>query len=83
METAKPLLDLDAVDEELVDKMVFDSLLWCSLHGLVVGDRASNVSVFFVYLFFPNRNLWCWLDEVLLFADYRWFVFVGQLNWIQ
>ncbi|CAM8894958.1 unnamed protein product [Rhodiola kirilowii] len=31
--------DVHGIDEELVSKMVYDALVWCSLHGLVVGDR--------------------------------------------
>ncbi|KAL5770841.1 hypothetical protein ACOSP7_014995 [Xanthoceras sorbifolium] len=41
---AKPLLDLHGVDQNLVEKMAFDSLVWSSLHGLVVGDRTAQRS---------------------------------------
>lgn len=40
---SKPLVDFHGIDEELVQKMVHDALVWSSLHGLVVGDK--NVQV--------------------------------------
>ncbi|CAL1407279.1 unnamed protein product [Linum trigynum] len=36
---SKPMLDLHSLDDDLVQKMVYDALVWSSLHGLVVGDR--------------------------------------------
>ncbi|CAI0391996.1 unnamed protein product [Linum tenue] len=36
---SKPILDLHSLDDNLVQKMVYDALVWSSLHGLVVGDR--------------------------------------------
>ncbi|KAG8649689.1 hypothetical protein MANES_08G123500v8 [Manihot esculenta] len=36
---SKPLVDFHGIDEELVQKMVHDALVWSSLHGLVVGDK--------------------------------------------
>ncbi|GLT78971.1 hypothetical protein SLA2020_504860 [Shorea laevis] len=36
---AKPIIDLHGIDEKLIQKMVYDALVWSSLHGLVVGDR--------------------------------------------
>lgn len=44
--SAKPTLDFHGIDQKLVDKMVYDALVWSSLHGLVVGDRAAQVSSF-------------------------------------
>ncbi|KAK8586729.1 hypothetical protein V6N13_085754 [Hibiscus sabdariffa] len=35
----KPIVDFHGIDEDLVQKMVYDALVWTSLHGLVVGDR--------------------------------------------
>lgn len=40
---SKPLVDFHGIDEELVQKMFYDALVWSSLHGLVVGDK--NVQV--------------------------------------
>ncbi|XP_031276400.1 glutathione synthetase, chloroplastic [Pistacia vera] len=34
-----PTRDLETVDEDLVQQMVYDALVWSSLHGLVVGDK--------------------------------------------
>ena len=28
----------------LLEKLVYDALVWCSLHGLVVGDKGVQVS---------------------------------------
>jgi glutathione synthase len=39
----KPTIDIHGIDEELVQKMVYDALVWSSLHGLVVGDRSVQV----------------------------------------
>ncbi|GFY91974.1 glutathione synthetase 2 [Actinidia rufa] len=35
----KPMSDLHGIDPELLQRMVYDALVWSSLHGLVVGDR--------------------------------------------
>ncbi|KAK9215408.1 hypothetical protein WN944_007413 [Citrus x changshan-huyou] len=40
----KEALDLQSVDQDLVQKMVYDALVWSSLHGLVVGDRSVQRS---------------------------------------
>ncbi|XP_065853597.1 glutathione synthetase, chloroplastic [Euphorbia lathyris] len=39
-----PNFDLHGIDDDLVAKMVYDALVWCSLHGLVVGDRSVQRS---------------------------------------
>ncbi|WCJ43231.1 glutathione synthetase 2 [Euphorbia peplus] len=39
-----PFFDLHGIDDVLVSKMVYDALVWCSLHGLVVGDRSVRRS---------------------------------------
>ncbi|GLT67606.1 hypothetical protein SLA2020_399010 [Shorea laevis] len=36
---AKPTIDFHGIDEKLIQKMVYGALVWCSLHGLVVGDK--------------------------------------------
>ncbi|KAK1584664.1 hypothetical protein Q3G72_035007 [Acer saccharum] len=41
---ANTLLDLPGVDQDLVDKIAFDALVWSSLHGLVVGDKTAQRS---------------------------------------
>lgn len=41
----KEALDLQSVDQDLVQKMVYDALVWSSLHGLVVGDRSVQVKL--------------------------------------
>lgn len=40
----RPLLDFRGIDQELVEKIVYDALVWSSLHGLVVGDKSVQVS---------------------------------------
>ncbi|KAK4435934.1 Glutathione synthetase, chloroplastic [Sesamum alatum] len=42
--TQKSVFDPHGVDPNLVRKMEYDALVWSSLHGLVVGDRASQTS---------------------------------------
>ncbi|CAI0391999.1 unnamed protein product [Linum tenue] len=42
---SKPILDLHSLDDNLVQKMVYDALVWSSLHGLVVGDRNVQLIV--------------------------------------
>ncbi|XP_015570610.2 glutathione synthetase, chloroplastic [Ricinus communis] len=37
--STEPIIDFHGIDDELVQKMVYDALVWCSLHGLVVGDK--------------------------------------------
>lgn len=39
-----PTRDLETVDEDLVQQMIYDALVWSSLHGLVVGDKNVQVS---------------------------------------
>ncbi|KAL6323981.1 hypothetical protein AAG906_006252 [Vitis piasezkii] len=35
----RPMYDFHGIDEALLQRMVYDALVWSSLHGLVVGDR--------------------------------------------
>ncbi|GMP82146.1 hypothetical protein CsSME_00036595 [Camellia sinensis var. sinensis] len=35
----KPISDLHCFALELIQRLVYDSLVWSSLHGLVVGDK--------------------------------------------
>ncbi|KAG2244043.1 hypothetical protein Bca52824_094112 [Brassica carinata] len=39
MESQKPMFQVENFDDEFVQKLVYDALVWCSLHGLVVGDK--------------------------------------------
>ncbi|OMP01138.1 Glutathione synthase, substrate-binding, eukaryotic [Corchorus olitorius] len=39
-----PIVDFHGIDDGLLKKMVYDALVWSSLHGLVVGDRNSQRS---------------------------------------
>lgn len=39
-----PVLDYHGIDQDLIQEMVYDSLVWSSLHGLVVGDKSAQVS---------------------------------------
>jgi len=43
MESQKPIFDLEKLDDEFVQKLVYDALVWSSLHGLVVGDKSYQV----------------------------------------
>ncbi|VVA12758.1 Hypothetical predicted protein [Prunus dulcis] len=40
----RPLLDFHGIDQELVEKIVYDALVWSCLHGLVVGDKSVQRS---------------------------------------
>ena len=40
----RAMYDFQGIDEELLQRMVYDALVWSSLHGLVVGDRTVKVS---------------------------------------
>ncbi|KAF4389940.1 hypothetical protein G4B88_003423 [Cannabis sativa] len=40
-----PSFDFHGIDQKLVDRMVYDSLVWSSLHGLVVGDKSVQASI--------------------------------------
>ncbi|GMH13170.1 hypothetical protein Nepgr_015011 [Nepenthes gracilis] len=39
-----PIYDPHVIDAKMVQKLVYDGLVWSSLHGLVVGDRAVQRS---------------------------------------
>ncbi|XP_052480282.1 glutathione synthetase, chloroplastic [Gossypium raimondii] len=40
----KPIVDLHGIDDGLIQKIVYDALVWSSLHGLLVGDRNDQRS---------------------------------------
>ncbi|KAL0558374.1 hypothetical protein IC582_002936 [Cucumis melo] len=40
----KTMADVHGIDQELLQEMVYDALVWSSLHGLVVGDRSVKRS---------------------------------------
>ncbi|XP_049351098.1 glutathione synthetase, chloroplastic [Solanum verrucosum] len=42
--SAKPIVDPHDIDPKLVQKLANDALVWCSLRGLLVGDRNSERS---------------------------------------
>ncbi|PRQ54024.1 putative glutathione synthase [Rosa chinensis] len=37
-------INVDGIDQGLVDKIVYDALVWSSIHGLIVGDRSVQRS---------------------------------------
>ncbi|TMX00238.1 hypothetical protein EJD97_001155 [Solanum chilense] len=43
-DSAKPIVDPHDIDSKLVQKLANDALVWCSLRGLLVGDRNSERS---------------------------------------
>ncbi|KAL6139281.1 hypothetical protein ACLB2K_064558 [Fragaria x ananassa] len=43
-ESSSRPINVDGIDQEVVDKMVYDALVWSSIHGLVVGDRSVKRS---------------------------------------
>ncbi|XP_023001959.1 glutathione synthetase, chloroplastic-like isoform X3 [Cucurbita maxima] len=38
------MADIHGIDQELLNKIVYDALVWSSLHGLVVGDKSVKRS---------------------------------------
>ncbi|PPR95087.1 hypothetical protein GOBAR_AA25582 [Gossypium barbadense] len=40
----KPIVDRHVIDDGLIQKIVYDALVWISLHGLLVGDRNDQRS---------------------------------------
>ncbi|XP_022951296.1 glutathione synthetase, chloroplastic-like isoform X1 [Cucurbita moschata] len=40
----KTMADIHGIDQELLNKIVYDALVWSSLHGLVVGDKSVKRS---------------------------------------
>lgn len=44
-DSLKPIVDPHDIDPKLVDNLAYDALVWCSLRGLLVGDRNSEVSL--------------------------------------
>ncbi|KAI7986606.1 hypothetical protein LOK49_LG14G00600 [Camellia lanceoleosa] len=50
--STKPISDLHSFDPELIQRLVYDSLVWSSLHGLVVEDKNVQVKIW--------TNAWCW-----------------------
>lgn len=43
-DSVKPTVDPHDIDPKLVQKLAYDALVWCSLRGLLVGDRNSKRS---------------------------------------
>ncbi|KAK4379003.1 hypothetical protein RND71_000865 [Anisodus tanguticus] len=43
-DSVKPIVDPHDIDPKLLQKLAYDALVWCSLRGLVVGDRNSERS---------------------------------------
>lgn len=43
-DSLKPIVDPHDIDPKLVDNLAYDALVWCSLRGLLVGDRNSERS---------------------------------------
>ncbi|XP_062144107.1 glutathione synthetase, chloroplastic [Alnus glutinosa] len=40
----KPMFDYHGIDQDLLQEMVYDALVWSSLHGLVIGDKSVQRS---------------------------------------
>lgn len=60
MESPKPILDFEKFDDGFVQKLVYDALVWSSLHGLVVGDKTHQVKFLsFDVWVLCSDNVWC------------------------
>ncbi|KAF5193624.1 Glutathione synthetase protein [Thalictrum thalictroides] len=42
--TSNPMVGIHHINPDLLQQMVYDALVWCSLHGLVVGDKSVQQS---------------------------------------
>ncbi|PIA44735.1 hypothetical protein AQUCO_01700378v1 [Aquilegia coerulea] len=42
--TSNPMMGIHNINPDLLQQMVYDALVWCSLHGLVVGDKSVQNS---------------------------------------
>lgn len=40
---APPLFDYHGIDQQLLDKIAYDALVWSSLHGLLMGHKSVQV----------------------------------------
>lgn len=86
----KSIVDLHGIDDGLIQKIVYDALVWSSLHGLVVGDRNDQVyhtSDFYYLLFFsfnfciyPHVLLSCWSFYVKLRKKTTGRIWLKQFN---
>ena len=63
------------IDQNLLDEMVYDSLVWSSLHGLVVGDKSSQVCSLYI-----SPSLFSSLHGQEIFRLQEMFSFVK--NWV-
>ena len=65
-----PVFDPHGLDSNLLEKIAYDALVWSSLRGLLVGDRASQVC-----FDWASQNL------ILLFGC-RFSTWFGDIDWI-
>lgn len=64
-----PVFDPHGLDPNLLQKIEYDALVWSSLRGLLVGDRASEVSF---GLYFLYSQLDCFTPLLLLIEVVEW-----------
>lgn len=58
--STKPMSDLHNIDPELIQRMVYDALVWSSIHGLLVGDKSVQVrlKINHVSISLSLKSLW-------------------------
>jgi len=65
----KPMFDYHGIDQDLLQEMVYDALVWSSLHGLVIGDKSVQVSgqkrIIILNLSLSCSVWWCWFADLL------------------
>lgn len=78
-ESSSRPLNVDGIDQEVVDKMVYDALVWSSIHGLVVGDRSVKVSVVLLtQLFWTFKTRKDWKLKFLLLISLVKYEYLNQ-----
>ncbi|KAM5559597.1 hypothetical protein ABKV19_020985 [Rosa sericea] len=68
-ESSTRLINVDGIDLEVVDKMVYDALIWSSFHGLVVGDRSVQAKFRSSKAKLGFRSSLCRNDKVTMKPD--------------
>lgn len=65
----KPMFDYHGIDQDLLQEMVYDALVWSSLHGLLVGDKSVQVSGqkrTIILILSLSCSVWWYLKNFLL-----------------
>lgn len=72
---SKRAWDVRSIDQDLIQKLTYDALVWSSLHGLVIGDKSIRVSFKISFLDFISVHvieLCCCYTFMFLFIHCGW-----------